>query len=363
MEISKVKVLLVTPHFNLPGGVAEFNKLFVHFSKNSEFRVFSLLSSSKKTFFGKVLGGLIDRIRIIFLLQFKKIDIVQINPSLAKNAIKRDGYFVWISKVFGKKVLVHWHGWNPSNENLLKGKSLKYLKKTIFKANHIVFLSNESAKKLIDSGYENCWSLGNTMVDNRLLEFVPTAKKADTLPNLLFLSTVSKNKGIYTFLSTVAELQNRGVQFGTLIAGEGPELNALKLLVRDKNLVNVEFLGHVTDLKKAETFTRSSVYLFPSSYEGMPTTVIEAMAFGLPVLCTKVGALPDFFVNGKMGYFIDDLNDIETIADKIVELWNNSELHYAISGYNKLKVNEHYLATSTVNSLEKLHQRIINESY
>lgn len=361
MEISKVKVLLITPHFNLPGGVAEFNKLLVHFSSNSEFYVFSLLSSSKKTFFGKVLGGLIDRIRIIFFLQFKRIDIVQINPSLAKNAIRRDGYFIWISKVFDKRVLVHWHGWNPSNENLLTGKSLRYIKKTIFKANHIVFLSNESAQKLIDCGYKNQWSLGNTMVDNRLMDFTLTARNTDTIPNLLFLSTISKNKGIYTFLSIVEELQNRDVRFGTLIAGDGPELNDLKLLVQDKNLINVKFLGHVTELEKAETFNRSSIYLFPSSYEGMPTTVIEAMAFGLPVLCTKVGALPDFFENGKMGYFIDDLSDVETIANKVVELWNNKELHHTISLYNKLKVNEHYLATSTVSRIERLHQKIINE--
>lgn len=164
----KLKILVVTPSFNQKGGVVEFNKLLVKYGK-SDFSVFELSSGLKRSAPGKVLAMLSDFIRFTTRLIFTPVDIVQINPSLGKNAVFRDGNLIRIARVFNKKIFIQWHGWNPDNEHLLEGKGRIFFQKTFFKADQIRVLSNHVLIKFTELGFTNKITLGNTFIDDELL--------------------------------------------------------------------------------------------------------------------------------------------------------------------------------------------------
>lgn len=352
------KVLLITPDFQIPGGVSEFNKMLVQYS-HQKITPFVVSSAGKNvSFIWSFVLLLGDLIRFTVQTSSSKHNIVHINPSLGKTSILRDSIFVWIAKKFGKKVFVHWHGWNPDNEYLLISHK-NFLSKTMFKADHIKFLASSFQKQIQRAGFKNVSSLGNTFIDDRLLSYSSQKNKDHDTSNILFLSTISKNKGIYETLETYRILKEKYPDISLTIAGTGKELDAIKSLVNDKNISGVEFKGFVSGVEKSKTYIAADIYFFPSYYEGMPTSVIEAMGFGLPVVCSSVGALPDFFIDGKMGFLIEqkEPNEYSKAIEKIIK---DKKLRTQIGLYNVSYSQQHFLASKTVAKIDLIYSDLTN---
>jgi glycosyltransferase involved in cell wall biosynthesis len=105
----------------------------------------------------------------------------------------------------------------------------------------------------------------------------------------LFVGRFAANKGIPDLLAAVDLLNARGLtdQIHVRLVGNGPLYTSLK----DANArPNVEFLGGVDDTALDDLYARSHVFVLPTLFEGMPTVVLEAMARGLPIIVTDVGA-------------------------------------------------------------------------
>ena len=352
------KVLLITPGFQIAGGVSEFNKMLVKYSCQ-KITPFIVSSAGKDISFTRsfiLLFG--DLIRYTIRLTSSKYNVVHVNPSLGKTSILRDSIFVWLAKLYGKKVFVHWHGWNPNSEYLLNTYNV-FLNKTMFKADHIKFLASTFQNQIQKVGFKNKTSLGNTFVDDRLLAGVLKKNIKDKAFNILFLSTISKNKGIYEALETYQILKGKYPNICLTIAGIGKELEMIKNLVRDKNIFDVEFKGFVSGIEKSQTYRNADIYLFPSYYEGMPTSVIEAMGFGIPVVCSSVGALSDFFINEKMGFILERKNEKE-YANTIEKLINNEDLCAEIGSFNYRYTQTYFLASKTIAKIDEVYQELIN---
>lgn len=353
-----VKILLVTPKLSIPGGVTEFNKMLLHYSC-SNIKPFQLTSSgSNQIKFVKQISLFYDIIRFILILSFSSIKVVHLGPSLGRNAIKRDGIFCALAKLYNKKVFIHWHGWNPENEYLLEGLSLKFVKRTIFKADHIKFLSSTFSNLFLEKGYLNKISHGNTFIDDSLLQGYSNTRKSNNTINILFLSTVSINKGIYIAINCFKELVS-DFNISLTIAGIGPELENIKKMVTSDITEKISFTGYITGQAKKTVYTNADIYLFPSQYEGMPTSIIEAMGFGLPVVCSKVGALPDFFINEKMGYIIDK-TDYSSFKEALIKLIKNKEKRESIGIFNHQYATKHFLASKAVAIIEKDYIKLIS---
>lgn len=352
-----LKILVVTPSFSQKGGVVEFNKLLVKYGK-SDFSVFELRSGMKQTTPGKVLVMLSDFLRFTSRLIFTSVDVVHVNPSLGKNAVFRDGNLIRIARIFNKKVFVQWHGWNPDNEHLLEGKGKTFFQKTFFKADQIRVLSNHVAIKFTELGFTNKITLGNTFIDDELLESTSGLNTNDGVFRILFLSTISKNKGIYLAVEAIRILQSKGVKCELTIAGIGEELENIKKYVTENELKNVEFTGHLEGQAKQHVFRKSNVYLFPSYYEGMPTSVLEAMGFGLPVVCSNAGALAEFFEDGVMGFRIEDMN-AQLFADALLKVSGDPERSQTMSAFNSNYARNRFLASKSVVAIERDYQLLL----
>jgi len=142
----------------------------------------------------------------------------------------------------------------------------------------------------------------STLVDESILDkeniesLIEFRSRSENI-NILYLGNISRTKGVWEVIEAYRILCNKlkPKNLKCSMAGDGKELEALKKYVNTHNL-NIDFPGYVKDKKKADVFKNSHIYVFPSFHgEGMPTSVLEAMAFGLPVITTRVGGLPDFF--------------------------------------------------------------------
>jgi glycosyltransferase involved in cell wall biosynthesis len=142
---------------------------------------------------------------------------------------------------------------------------------------------------------------------------------------ILFLARVEKAKGIYEAVDAFRIVQAKHSSVCLTIAGDGSELKSVKEYVRAQNIEGITFLGWVRGPSKLEAFAKADVYLFPTHHgEGMPNSVLEAMACGLPVVTRPVGGVRDFFENGRMG-FLTEGKEPQVLAS-LLEVWSSMSL-------------------------------------
>ncbi len=131
-----------------------------------------------------------------------------------------------------------------------------------------------------------------------------------------------------------------------LLCGMGPQYSMLKELVYENHVQDrVFFAGFRDDI--AEIIKISDIFIFTSKQEGLPVAVMQAMAGGLPVLCSKIRGNTDLIKNGKGGYVYDH-EDKDGFAKGINRLLDNKKAcdimgRYnmnVITGYDKTVIND-----------------------
>ena len=94
----------------------------------------------------------------------------------------------------------------------------------------------------------------------------------------------------------------------------------------------------------------------PTYYgEGLPTVIVEAMTFGLPVVTSPVGGIKDFFSNGKHGFLVESKNHKE-IEETIIKIYLNPELFRKISIFNYNYAKKYLMASQAAKRLEHIYR-------
>lgn len=102
----------------------------------------------------------------------------------------------------------------------------------------------------------------------------------------------------------------------------------------------ITLLGFVDDQKKFTVFANSDAYLLPSYYEGFPHTILEAMAFGLPVIASDIGGVRDAIVDGQNGFIVPRYDDQE-LSLRMRDLAGNPELCRTMRERNRNDVRQY----------------------
>jgi len=114
-------------------------------------------------------------------------------------------------------------------------------------------------------------------------------------------------------------------------------------------------LGYVKGKEKIKVFTEHDVYCFPTYHdEGMPNSVLEAMAFGMSIITTPIGGIKDFFKNGKMGYLCETAKP-EKIAESIETIICDKNQICDVALYNYAYAKKHFMASIVADKLLKIY--------
>jgi glycosyltransferase involved in cell wall biosynthesis len=297
---------------------------------------------------------LYDIVKFVILLLVYRRPNVLLNPSFGETAMKRDVCFLSIAKFFHCKVVVFIHGWDKNYLQSVKEGNKKFSPKWK-QADAFIVLAAEFKQYLLELDVRAPIYLTSTKVDDNLISGISPDMIASkkNIRNILFLARVTRAKGIFTALDAMEILNKKYANIEMHVVGLGDSLEDAKRYCNDKGLNNVTFYGALygDDLKKE--FLWGGIYILPTHGEGMPTSVLEAMAMGLVVITRPVGGLVDFFEQEKMGYMIESLDpkDYANAIEKII-----SDMDYAkrTSLYNHLYAKEHFMASKVAVQLENI---------
>jgi len=147
---------------------------------------------------------------------------------------------------------------------------------------------------------------------------------------LISMGDLIRRKNYKSSIKAIAMANNKKLHF--LICGKGPELDALQSLAKELNVEDqIHFLGFRTDIK--ELLSIADVFLFTTYQEGLPRSMMEAMAAGLPCIASNVRGNVDLIEDGKGG-FLRNPNDIIGIGEAINILANDESLRRTMSVRN-----------------------------
>ena len=157
-------------------------------------------------------------------------------------------------------------------------------------------------------------------------------------------------------IKALAKAGNENAQY--FICGKGPLEAELKELAKNLGVENqVHFLGFRTDIK--ELLVAADVFLFTTLQEGLPRSMMEAMASGLPCIVSKIRGNVDLMEDGTGGYLCGS-TDVESFAKSITELTENSELRKKMSEYNLEHIKEFDISV-VEKEIEDIYNEVLGE--
>ncbi|MCA1795284.1 MAG: glycosyltransferase [Desulfobacteraceae bacterium] len=352
-----MKILITIPQLDMMGGVANYyNVLQSYLPLGIDY-----FTACRRE------GENVIQVPLRMRADYKKFkqlvaeyDIVHLNPSLLPKAIIRDGLFLRAAKKQGKKVVVFIHGWDLNFEAKFKARWLWLFRKYYFQADAFIVLADKFKASLREMGYAGPVYLETTTVDDRVLDYYRGQDEIDEkIFNVLFLSRVEKKKGIYEAIDACKLINEQHEVVSLTIAGDGAELADAKEYVSTNKIRCVNFAGYVQGDAKYQLLNWAECFLFPSHYgEGMPTCVLEAMTFGLPVITRPVGGLKDFFEDGKMGFISKSL-EASVFADLLEKLRINPQLRMQMERFNHNYAKERFIASTVAKRLEDIYSKVL----
>jgi glycosyltransferase involved in cell wall biosynthesis len=301
------------------------------------------------------LGTLLPLVRYV---RSNRIDIVQTHDSQTR----RLGSIA--AGLGGAVHIASLHGWIP---NTLRQKGSVRLDQILIRyAEHIIVMSGEMKGQLAALGVpdEKMSVLHNSIVleDYPPLETTGPLRGKLGIPDqakiVAVIGRLSPEKGHALFLEMARRIHPLRPDARFLIVGDGPGMAALRHEADRLGLGDrVILTGFLADVRAV--YAALDVLVIPSSTEGLPNVLLEAFAFGKPVVATPVGGIPEVLTEGESGYLVDP-DDPDTFAQRVLALLNNPDLAREMGDCGRRTVLMKFNFQERTRRLERLYEDIMS---
>ena len=273
-------------------------------------------------------------VKILAKLLKNKYDILHVHMA-ERGSVYRKNMVIAMAKCFGCKVVIHMHGaefetWYSS----LNEKKKQGVRKILNKADKVLILGQywmDFVSGLVEEKSRVC-VLHNAVPVPMENSYNPHSK------HMLFLGVVGKRKGVFDLLEAVKTVDTQLPKDSKLMI-YGPESDGpIDPVIRQMGLENrVRYCGWLSGEKKPEVFAQTAVNILPSYNEGLPMTILETMAYGIPNISTNVAAIPEA-VQEENGMVICP-GDVQQLSRAILEFMkdDNSRKQKSAAAYEKAK--------------------------
>lgn len=361
------RILLVTPSLAGPGGVANYYRTLLPLLEKGKCPTDHLEIGSFKGQ-NNYFHPIHDQWRL-HRSALSKVALVHLNPSLNLKSFVREGGFVLQAKRHTCRVLVFFHGWNGRFARVLERGMLPLFRVVYGQADAFIVLASEFEATLKSWGIRKPIYRETTVVDPALLETFTLKERMVRIRNLdtirvLYLARLDRKKGIFETVEAIRLLRARNVPVQLSIAGEGPAKQALLDHIRNSQIPSdsITLLGYLRGAKKAAALKNHDVYCLPTYHEGMPIAVLEALAFGLPVVTCAVGGLKDIFEDGRMGRLVP-VGNAQAVADGIQDIVKDKDAMARIAHTNEAFAAANLSAPRVAQRIQRLYQQTVTSNH
>jgi glycosyltransferase involved in cell wall biosynthesis len=167
-------------------------------------------------------------------------------------------------------------------------------------------------------------------------KYSPQSRVADRLPVILAVGQLAERKGLADLVRACSLLRDRGYHFICHIVGQGPQRPELERLIAELYLEQIVLLcGPLPHEAVIEEYARAALFVLPcrqtkdGDIDGIPNVLPEAMAMGVPVISTRLSAIPELIRDGENGLLVSP-DDPTALAEKMIALLTQPALREAL---------------------------------
>lgn len=226
-------------------------------------------------------------------------------------------------------------------------------------ADRVVVVSQDMANGLMARGVSRSrvCVIRNASLHRAPAAVPDAAAAAGTSMTVGVVGRLSPEKGIDVALKVHALVASRCPEARLCIAGEGPERARLERMTERLGIGrSVEWLGYLDD--PDSLYRRMAVLLLPSRSEGFPNVALEAMAYGVPVVASRVGGIPEIVLEGRSGFLLDS-EDAGGMAERVVALLNANSLRQRIGREAQAEVGSRFSVQARAEALARLYAEVL----
>jgi glycosyltransferase involved in cell wall biosynthesis len=274
--------------------------------------------------------------------------------------------YILTSRMYGIKVILHIHGgafdkfYNNSNflmQNLIRiimGFPQKIVALSSYWKNFFTQIIGIRTKVVI---------INNGVVSSRFSpQYARKNKKTNEVEVLFVGGMEAERKGIFTLIKAIPIIIKKASNTSFTFIGKSEMTKVRSLSKRLKVEEYVKILGQVPEKEKILHFCSSDIFVLPTYAEGLPITLLEAMAAGLPIISTPVGAIPEVITEGKNGFLIEP-GDHKALAEDITILARNKKLRREMGANNIERIIKEYDQSIVIRKLDNEYNRVLRNGH
>jgi glycosyltransferase involved in cell wall biosynthesis len=296
-----LRILMVGPDLRVRGGVSALQRLLLQ----------ALPSDITATHVATMIEGgrwrkLLQFLRALVLVQMqlrRGVDVVHIHFASGASS-RRKMVIARLAALHGVPVILHGHG----------GGYRRYWARISSVERSLIRQMLRHAQRIVVLGADWCDFYASIGAPRERIEVLPNAvavpKRLPERPSggrvrLVHLASLSRDKGSFDLLEALSRLPARvktQVQVVAAGTGEVDELRAAALRLGLQEILEVR--NWIEADERDRLLASSDVFVLPSYYEGLPMSLLEAMAWGLAPICTPIGSIPEYIEDGVNGLLV-----------------------------------------------------------
>lgn len=365
--MKKNSVIITSPSINTSENVSGISNLTRLLLDKNQLVNYSHFTVGKKDNQKRNAQWLINQIVLICsfirkLYKNRDARIVHINIPLSELSIFINLILVILSKLFWKKVIVHFRGGALSLNNHISKMQKYVIGLNIAFSDRIIVLGLKEHEFICDffkvEDATKISILPNSVdVPTHLTGNEDHRQVNGSVLKIIYIGRLDKNKGIKEILLALRSLDSR-IKYHFYVAGAGPDYKTFVTECHEKLGENFTYVGILDHITKILFFQAADIFLLPSYFEGLPNALLEAMAYGVVPIVTPVGSIPEVVVNEKNGLFVP-VKDIPAIAEKIGLLYYDRILLKQLRIASNETIKESYSIDKYIIELNKIYSSVL----
>jgi colanic acid/amylovoran biosynthesis glycosyltransferase len=265
-----------------------------------------------------------------------------------------------------KPCVVSFHGADVAHKEDIKDYPAKL--RLLFDAVPLLFARSQSlADRLIQLGCPpEKLRINRTGVPLKEFPFVSREPPRDGKWRIVQACRLIPKKGVATSLRAFAIFKKDNPQAEFFIAGKGPLQRELEMLAAGLGIFkDVHFIGFLSQPKLLELYSDAHLFLHPSEtspnqdQEGVPNSLLEAMATGLPVVATRHGGIPEAVEHGRSGLLVPEEDHI-ALANAMQEITRSAEVFREMGSRARAGVTDRFEQEAQIELLESFYEEAIS---
>jgi len=356
------RVLMVGPTPPLTGGMAAVIGNLCNSDLVRRCRV-TVLNNGKTTEQGRPLfAGIASQVALLFRLIGSTVggraQIVHIH-TCSGFTFWRDCFHGAVAGLLGSHVIWHVHGAKFDDFLAQRNRIGRRLVRLAFeRASAVIVLSGDWVCRLCRFVPRAKWRV----VENGVSVPGQAPFRKSRQPVFLFLGDLGERKGVRDLVRAVSVASYGGFDCRIDVAGnetEPGERAAIEKLIAELGCESrVRLVGVLSGEAKEQALSSAACLVLPSYAEGLPMAVLEAMAYGMPVIATRVGAIPEVVTDGHEGFLIEP-GDVEALADRMLKLSNDPELRKRMGQAARRRVEAKYSLDVMVERIMDVYREVL----